>query len=160
VAKSTKEALHWIVNLLRKHKIPFYISGGFAAHIYGSPRPINDIDIDIPEKHFQNVLQTTRKYVTWGPEKHLHRPWDVHVFTLTYKGQEIDISSGDTMRFYDKKKKRWTLGPSNFSTAARKKVFDIIVPVIPKKDLLTYKLLLESYSSKPHQKIDVDALYS
>ena len=158
MVRSRKKCLQWIVKILRKRRVPFYISAGFAAKLYGSPRPLKDIDI--PDKYFQEVLNETRKYVTWGPKRWLCKPWDVHVFTLTHNGYKIDISSGDTMRFYDIKKEKWVPGHSNFSKATRKKVFDMIVPVIPKKDLLYYKRLLEQYSSKKHQKIDVDALCS
>ena len=44
--KDTAGALFWIVKILKKHKIPFHISGGFAAKLYGVKRDLADIDID------------------------------------------------------------------------------------------------------------------
>jgi hypothetical protein len=105
MAKDVGKALRWIVRALHKRRIPFYVSGGFAAVLYGSPRAIKDIDVDIPEKYFQHALLATKKHLSWGPKHVQHKPWDVHVFTLTKNGCEIDISAGDTMRFYDKQKK-------------------------------------------------------
>lgn len=48
--QNIKEALAWITNILKKYSIPFQITGGLAAILYGSKRPLEDIDIDIPEE--------------------------------------------------------------------------------------------------------------
>jgi len=69
--KKTREALHWIVGILRKHKVPFQISGGFAAKLYGATRPLNDIDIDIPDKCLVDVVSDVKKYIIYGPD-HYH----------------------------------------------------------------------------------------
>jgi hypothetical protein len=63
--RQTKEALHWIVGILRKHKIPFQITGGFAANIYGSTRLLADIDIDLPDKDIFDILPKVQKYVIY-----------------------------------------------------------------------------------------------
>lgn len=51
--EKTINALKWIIKILNSKNIPYQISGGFAAKMYGSIRPLNDIDIDIPEDNFQ-----------------------------------------------------------------------------------------------------------
>lgn len=55
---STKleNGLRWVVSILKKQRIPFQISGGLAAHIYGSKRPLNDIDLDVPEDKMAVLL--------------------------------------------------------------------------------------------------------
>jgi hypothetical protein len=158
VSKDIRKALQWIVRTLHEKKIPFYISGGFAAVIYGSPRTIKDIDIDIPEKYFERALLVTKKYLSWGPKHVLKKPWGVHVFTLTRFGCEVDISAGDTMRFYDLAKKKWVKGKWHLAQATRTRAFGVVVPIIPRKDLLFYKKLLQKYGSRKHQGIDVKAL--
>lgn len=54
--EKTLNALRWIVGILNKHQVPYRIGGGFAAHIYGSNRPINDIDISLPGKYFSAIV--------------------------------------------------------------------------------------------------------
>ncbi len=48
-------ALGWILRVFKKHGVPYQVCGGFAAHLYGATRPINDIDIDIPRDAFQMI---------------------------------------------------------------------------------------------------------
>lgn len=60
-----EHALRWIVDVLRKHDIPFQITGGFAAHIYGATRPIADIDLDIPEGALEKILPEIQKYAIY-----------------------------------------------------------------------------------------------
>ena len=53
--RNTKKALTWIVRVLRKYKVSFQISGGFAARAYGATRELADIDIYIPNKAFDKT---------------------------------------------------------------------------------------------------------
>jgi len=41
--EKTIEALKWIVDILNKLEVPYRVGGGFAAHVYGSERSINDV---------------------------------------------------------------------------------------------------------------------
>ena len=98
--EKTKNALIWITDILNKYQIPFQISGGFAAKIHGSPRPLNDIDIDIPKDSFGKIMTDVKKYITYGPRHHKDKKWDLYLMTLNYHGQEIDIGSAD-IKIYD-----------------------------------------------------------
>jgi hypothetical protein len=51
-----KRALDWVIPILKEQKAPFHITGGFAAHLYGATRVVNDIDIDLPTSHLNQLL--------------------------------------------------------------------------------------------------------
>ena len=85
--KETEAAFKWIVGLLHTHAIPFRIAGGFAAHWYGSTRPIADIDIGIPDDRFDEIYEDVKEYVTFGPGQYVDEEWDLKLMTLVYKEQ-------------------------------------------------------------------------
>lgn len=68
---NAKKAFRWIVNILKKQKIPFQITGGLAAQVYGSKRRLNDIDIEIPENRFNDILPDVKKYIDFGPAQYI-----------------------------------------------------------------------------------------
>lgn len=152
--EKTKKALLWIIKILNKHDIPFQISGGFAAKLYGSPRPLNDIDIDMPEERFDEIINDVKKYITYGPEQYVNEKWDLLVLTLDYFGQEIDLSGSKTTKIFDSKNKKWLTFSSDLSKVVWITVDGIKVPVMPKKDLIAYKI----YLGGKHQLIDIDAV--
>lgn len=155
--KNPKKALVWIVGILKKHSIPFQISGGLAARAYGSKRSLNDIDIDIPEEKFKDILADVKDYIISGPSWYKDNVWDIYLMTLNHNGQEIDISGAYKIKICDERTGKWYPIPADFSTAQNKTLFDIDVPVISKKDLIYYKSIL-AVDSQPHQKADIKAI--
>jgi hypothetical protein len=142
VNKKTITAFKWIVNILKKHRIPFQISGGFAGKIYGSKRPVHDIDIDLPENRFREILTEVKKYIIFGPSKYKSDAWDLYLMTLDYKGQLIDIGGSEKEKVCDIRNCKWRRIPTNFSTAKEIVVFGKKVPVIDPKELIEYKSYL------------------
>jgi len=67
--KNTENAFKWIVGILKKNNIPFQISGGLAARLYGSSRPLFDIDIDILDSSINKLAPLVQDYITYGPER-------------------------------------------------------------------------------------------
>ena len=61
--KNTQAAFHWIVNILKTHNIPFHVAGGLAAKSYGAQRELADIDLDIPEDRFEDIIPEVQKYI-------------------------------------------------------------------------------------------------
>ena len=137
--RKTEEAFHWIVWILRKHKVPFQITGGFAANIYWSTRPLADIDLDLPDKDIFDILPEVQKYVIYWPKHYHDGKFDMLLATLKYKGQEIDLWWCSDEQIYNKKHKCRENLQINFSKVTRKKVFGLIVQVIPKDELIKYK---------------------
>lgn len=150
--KKTERAFKWIIDILNKHKIPFQISGGFAAKIYGSKRPVHDIDIDIPENRFKEIVPEVKKYILFGPTKYKSDAWDLYLMTLDYHGQLIDIGGALKERVCDIRNNKWRRIPTNFSTAKEMNVFGKKVQVINPKELIEYK----NYLCR-HQVEDINA---
>lgn len=142
MARKTKEAFKWIVRILRKHKIPFQISGGFAVRVYGSHRKLMDIDIGVPDKKLKEILPDVKPHVTYGPKIYKNKEWNHLALTLNYKGQEIDIYGSDNIRFFDSRKKKWMRLNVKLTASRLMKVYGINVPVIQKSQLIRYKRLI------------------
>ncbi len=115
-----KESLEWIIGILRKHKIPFQISGGLAAKIYGSPRPLNDIDINIYEENFKDIKEDVNRYIVFGPAHYKDGKWDLMLMTLDYNGQMIDIGGDRNIKISNKSRTEWLSFSSDLSKAENK----------------------------------------
>ncbi|MFH2136242.1 MAG: hypothetical protein ABII19_01205 [Patescibacteria group bacterium] len=152
--KNTEEALRWIVGILEKHKIPFQITGGFAAKIYGSKRPLNDIDIDIFDKDFSKIAGDAQEFIIYGPAHYIDERWDCILMTLNFNGQKIDISGASSMRICDDRTGEWKDMPADLSKAVSKEIYGRTIPVIPPEDLIDYKSMLAG----EHQKEDIMAV--
>lgn len=149
-----KNSLQWIVGILKNHNVPFQITGGFAAKIYGSNRHVNDIDIDIPENNFNEITKDIEPYIVFGPGRYKDKRWDLQLITLDYFGQEIDIGGANETNIYDDAAQRWKHCPSNLETAQIHRVLDLELPVMDPNDLAQYKKLLEG----DHQAEDIKAV--
>ncbi len=112
----TINALQWMVGILNKHKIEYQIAGGFAAKVFGSLRPLNDIDFDIHDNDFSKILPEIKPYIIFGPTRYKDDKWDTELITLNYFGQEIDISGADTLKMSNKERTKWiSYGKSSFN---------------------------------------------
>lgn len=149
--RNTKEALGWVIKILKKHKVPFQITGGLAAKIYGSKRPLNDIDIDIPDKDFPKIIEDLEGFIVYGPKHYVDERWDCKLLTLNFKGQEIDISGANDTKICDARTGKWENVPIDFSTAILKEIYGITIPVVSPQDLIAYKNMLTG----THQKEDI-----
>jgi hypothetical protein len=141
--KETEAAFTWIVGLLQKHSIPFQISGGFAARLYGSTRELADIDIGVPDDAFDILYPEVAPYITHGPEQYLDDEWDLKLMTLKYENQVIDIAGRDTIKIFDKSKKEWIPAHRDLTISVDREVYGMMVPVIPKDALIAYKTKID-----------------
>lgn len=152
-SETTVRALGWIINLLDQKKIPHQISGGFAAKIYGSARPLNDIDVDIPEENFDDILDEIKEHIVYGPTRHIDGKWDCDLITLNYHGQEIDICGAQTTKVSNKERTTWIPTPVDFTKTKPHQIEGIEIRVISPEDLSAYKQHLDG----DHQLVDIEA---
>jgi len=137
--KNTKEAFLWIVSLFKKNKIPFQLTGGFAAKVYGSKRKHYDIDFEIPGKYFKNILPEIKDYLVCKPRIYKSSSFQLPLITLKYKGENIDIADADNQKMFVKNKKKWVKTSTDLTDSSKKKIYGIIVPIEPKESLIEYK---------------------
>jgi hypothetical protein len=152
--KNPENTFRWITSVFNKHNIPFVVTGGLAAKSYGSPRPLNDIDIDIHDKDFDLILEDVKDYVVFGPAQYKDERWDSLLITLNHKGQGVDISGGDALKICDARTGVWVLNKTDFSNTEQREIFGIKVPVVSRADLIDYKSMLQG----EHQQIDIEAI--
>lgn len=154
--KNPEKTFNWIVDVFRKHNVSFVVTGGLAAKSYGSPRSLNDIDIDIRDENFALILEDIRPYIVFGPVQYRDERWDLLLATLDHEGQEIDIGGGDTVRICDVRTGEWKSVPTDFLNIEQREVLGVKVPVISRTNLITYKSMLQG----EHQQIDIQAAQS
>lgn len=148
-----ERGLRWIADILERHRVPFQLTGGLAAHAYGATRPIHDIDLDIPEDRFEEVLAEVRPYVIYGPEHYRDKVWDLMLMTLNYHGQEIDLGGAYDTRILDEKTGEWHDCRADLAATQLMTVCGVTVPVVSKRELMEYKAWLALPGD--HQERDV-----
>jgi hypothetical protein len=155
--EKTLNALRWIIDIFNKHNIPYRIGGGFAAHVYDSPRPINDIDISLSGSYFPIIVLEVDEYITAGPKHYSNEKWDCDTLSLNYHGQEIDMTDIDTLRMSSKEKTEWFQTKDHFRKypAVSFEVEGVPVQLIDPRDLVAYK---EHLTDREYQTIDVEAV--
>lgn len=152
--QKTIDALIWIIEILNRLKIDYYISGGFAGKIFGSKRELNDIDINISEYNFKKLLPEISKYIIYGPARYKDAKWDLELITLNYKGQEIDIGGVESMLISNKKRTKWLSFYVNFNKVLKFDLNGMKLKIINPKDFILYKRELDG----EHQLEDIKAV--
>jgi hypothetical protein len=152
--RDTQSAFIWIVGILKDLNIPFQISGGLAARVYGATRDLQDIDIEIPESCFEIITEKVRDFITFGPAIWQDDHWDCLLVTLNYCGQEIDLSGAYKSKIFNAEKRKWQDLLTDYSRASPQSIFNTSVPVISKEDLTKYKKIL----SRPVDVLDIQEL--
>lgn len=153
--EKTLRGFKWIVEILNKNKIPYRIGGGFAAHVYGSPRPINDIDISVSGRYFPIIVPEVFGYIVAGPQHYLNEKWDCDTLSLDYHGQKIDLTNVDTLRMSNKEQTAWIQAKDLYNQydPVVMRVEGTDVSLFDPRGLIAYKKELGG----EHQQIDIDA---
>lgn len=152
--RNIEAALKWIVSILEEREIPFQIDGGLAAKIYGSNRPLADIDMIIPNKDIETLAPMLKDYIKFGPVRYKDGNWDLLLVSLRYMDQDIDISGADEAKIFDKTSGQWILTKTEFDKSEVGELFGMHLPVIPKEQLIREKIQL----SRPVDIEDVNVI--
>jgi len=140
--KDSKKAFHWIITILKKHKIPFQITMGLAAKSYGSERELADIDFAIPKEFFDILLEDTKQHIITGPEQSIDDHWNIYFVEIEYANQKIEL--GETQfKIFDKNVNKWIDYSIDLSKFETKTLFGIKVPVMAKQVLIDIKKKLQ-----------------
>lgn len=137
--RDTRAAFQWMVSLLRREKIPFEVFGGFDAKLFGAKRTLADIDFAIFDENISRVAKLVKKYIIFGPRRYHDRNWSILLFTLCYKGQEIDVCGISLAKIFDSTQKKWIKFRIPISKSVYKGVYGRRIPAVPKGMLIHYK---------------------
>jgi hypothetical protein len=137
--KNTRAAFHFIIKLLQKHSVTYRIAGGLAAKIYGTPRPLQDLDFEVPTQALPLLSRELASFITFGPARYTDENWDLELLTLVYKNQEIDLAGIHHARFFDQTLQRWTAINTDLRTHTQAQVFNLSVPIMTKAELVAEK---------------------
>ena len=142
-------ALDWLLPLLRENQIPFYVTGGFAAHLYGATRPINDIDIDVPAEAIESCIAAARAFIESPLQRYEDSTWKMFCVTLNYEGQLIDLSTDADPRVHNKTTGEWDQLEMKFDDIVWIHAYGHDIPVQNPLDLMSYKLKIR-YDEEKH----------
>lgn len=143
-----------IISLLRANHTPYRVSGGLAANLYGSLRPLADIDIDVPDNRIKDIAVLLKDHIVAGPNRYKDNEWDVLALSTKYQGQEVDFIGADSQKIHDKRTDTWVKLPIDFTTSNEKTINGVRINVIPKDELIAYKSAIR----RDVDLLDVEAL--
>ena len=122
--------------------------------MYGSQRPLNDIDIDMREQHLRTILPEILPYITDPLARYNHDgKWDGEFITLNYRGQVIDLGGIDTLRISNKDRTAWIPYQATYFDTLDMMVEGVQVKVLHPRKLVEYKKELDGN----HQLVDIAA---
>lgn len=155
--ENTFKALIWIVEILNENNIPYRVGGGTATFLYGSGRNVNDIDISTSGEYFPKLTPLVKEYITEGPKHYLNEKWNCTTLSLSYHGQEIDLTDVNTLLMKSSFDDTWIKNKELYEKwpDVKKDLGDgTLVTLMHPKVLLEYKQHLDG----EHQEFDRDYL--
>lgn len=149
-----KEALHWIVGLLRSRSVPFVVCGGLAARGYGSTRPLHDIDLFVPAARFAEVVQAGGPFTSKPAQRYREEGWNVEYVQFIYHGTKIELGNAEGVEVQDHATGQWVALEIDFAQCERACLFGEEVPLMAREHLVAYKRHL----GRPVDLVDVEAI--
>jgi hypothetical protein len=93
-------------------------------------------------RRFSDIYPDVVRYVIWGPEHQQDAHWDLVYVKIDYQGQRIEMGDADNTRIYDPKTQIWIEQKIDFGRSQMMEVCGMMVPVMPKAQLIEYKTVL------------------
>ena len=144
--------LRVLVEKLQSAGFRFEISGGLAAKIYGSPRPLYDIDLEIAKGDSDAVRALFQTFIVHDWYHCTDGRIDCQLLTLEIDGVPVDISQVEGTAMTTPNGQRIAFEP-DLSKAVPVTVHDLSVPVEAKDELLAYKRIIH----RPEDLADKDS---
>jgi hypothetical protein len=138
-----REALRWIVEVLRRADVPFQVAGGLAARAYGATRPLADLDFYVPTSRLDEIADLVSAHVLRPPRLYRDECWDLVFMKLEYEGQSIELGGADGARYFDRQAGQWRDAGIRFDVSVGRTLFGIRLPVMPLEQLIEYKRRLD-----------------
>ncbi len=136
-----KKILKFLVKKLQENNIPFHVSGGLAAILYGVKRPLNDIDIDIYGRNIPNVESIFENYIIDNFDHYQDTHFDIYLMTLEIEGVKVDITQEENILFFNSQGRK-IANKGSIQNAHVVQWEDINVPVQDKTELIEYKKII------------------
>lgn len=133
--------------------MPFQVSGGLAAKMYGSPRPLYDLDFDVREEDLRRIRDLFRARVARDIYHHVDEHHDTLLLTLNIGGVLVDFAPIENYYVAGRDGQK-VLAVSSLSKAKPMKLGDLEVPVIDQDELIAYKKILQ----RPEDLADIAAI--
>ena len=135
--KRAYNALRYIISFLRKYKLRWLISGGFACYLYGVKRPIGDIDIDIEadkdDENFKKFIEDVKEFTKFPFQLWIDKNYDNWVMNVVVSGQLLSICSTKNLKLFNKEKGEYELFYEN-GKIPTPRIFsfrDLKIPISP-----------------------------
>jgi hypothetical protein len=158
MTSNLQKALDWIISILRQQSIPFQITGGLAAHLYGGTREVNDIDIDVEACSIEKLRPLVGTFIVAPPARYMDSTWWMYGTTLNFHGQLIDLTEKSAPYVRDKATGEWIELAMNFDAVTLIPAFGHTLPTQNPHDLISYKRRI-AYDEHKHLE-DVAAVES
>jgi hypothetical protein len=141
--KGSYDALTFIMPELEKRGLRWLIGGGFACYVYGIPRKLTDIDIDIDTSKdaaaFKDLLATVDPYITQPLIHFVDQNHDNYNFEITVAGQLMDICPMAEVKVFDRNASAHVAFYEGFPATEEGDFFGLKLPLLSKQLIIKGK---------------------
>lgn len=149
-----RAAFEWITGILDTGGFPYVVVGGLAARVYGSPRPLADIDLDVPGAALAFVAERAPGLVTFGPARLRDSEFDIDLLSVQWGEQVIDLTGAENIRLFDRGRGEWCVVPTDLRAVESHFVLGRVAPVMERSRLIAYKQII----GRPVDRLDIEAI--